>query len=311
MSGDVFISNTGLTTVQPNVISNSKLAQVSGHTWKGNNTGSLGNVTDNTAGALTEMTSSVLTITGGSNSMLNNTSIQVSQASSLTSGYLSSTDWNTFNNKQNLVASPVNGNILLDSNTGQAVDSGVLITTSTTFSGASNSQVPTALAVQTYVNNAISSGTSFRGGYDASSNLFPSTGGSGAGGSIVAGNYWLITVAGTLGGTPVTPGNTVPALISTPGQTPSNWFIQQSAVSSVNGQTGAVSLEFSNMNDVSESGLANGQVLIWNNSTSRWVNANITATAPTTGVTVTNSAGGIALNTAQALGTGSTPTFLP
>ena len=132
----------------------------------------------------------------------------------------------------------------------------------------------------------------------------------GGGGTIVAGNYWLITVAGTLGGTPVTPGNTLTALVTSPGQTSSNWFIQQSAVSSVNDQTGAVSLGISNMNDVSEAGLANGQVLIWNNTSSKWVNANITATAPTTGVTVTNSVGGIALNTAQPLGTGSTPTFV-
>lgn len=50
-------------------------------------------------GNLTEATSSVLTITNGSNSTLKNTSIQVKQANGSTSGYLSSTDWTTFNNK--------------------------------------------------------------------------------------------------------------------------------------------------------------------------------------------------------------------
>jgi len=309
MNGDVNITNTGSTTIQAGVVSNPKLAEAGAHTWKGNNSAVLANVSDNPTGTLSENVSSILTITG-SQSLLNNTTIQVSQANTSTSGYLGSTDWNTFNNKQNLVSSPVNGNILIDSVTGQAIDSGVDISADATFSSASNYQVPTALAVQTYVNNAITGGSSFRGGYNASTNLFPSTGGSGGGGTIEAGNYWLITVAGTLGGMPVVPGNTITALVTTPGQTSSNWFISASNVSSVNGQTGAVSLGISNMNDVTEAGLANGQLLIWNATTGKWVNSNITATSPTTGVTVTNSAGGIALNTAQPIGTSSTPTFV-
>jgi len=51
------------------------------------------------SGNLTEATSSVLTITGGTNSVLNNTTIQVKQANTSESGYISNTDWNTFNNK--------------------------------------------------------------------------------------------------------------------------------------------------------------------------------------------------------------------
>ena len=51
-------------------------------------------------GNLTETTSSVLTITGGTNAVIGSgTTIAVSQSSSTTSGYLSSTDWNTFNGK--------------------------------------------------------------------------------------------------------------------------------------------------------------------------------------------------------------------
>jgi hypothetical protein len=54
-----------------------------------------------TGGNLTEATSSVLTISGGTGSVIGSgTSIQVSQASTSQSGYLSSTDWNTFNGKQ-------------------------------------------------------------------------------------------------------------------------------------------------------------------------------------------------------------------
>lgn len=55
-----------------------------------------------TTGNLTEATSSVLTITGGTGAVVGaGTSIQVKQASSTQSGFLSSTDWSTFNGKQN------------------------------------------------------------------------------------------------------------------------------------------------------------------------------------------------------------------
>jgi hypothetical protein len=54
-----------------------------------------------TFGNLTETGSSVLTITGGTGAVIGSgTTIQMSQAGAGTSGYLSSTDWNTFNNKQ-------------------------------------------------------------------------------------------------------------------------------------------------------------------------------------------------------------------
>ena len=53
-----------------------------------------------TKGNLTESTSSVLTISGGNNSQIGSgTTIQVKEASTSQSGYLSNTDWNTFNGK--------------------------------------------------------------------------------------------------------------------------------------------------------------------------------------------------------------------
>jgi hypothetical protein len=53
-----------------------------------------------TGASLVEATSSVLTITGATNAVLGTgVSIQVKQASTSQSGYLSSTDWNTFNGK--------------------------------------------------------------------------------------------------------------------------------------------------------------------------------------------------------------------
>jgi len=53
-----------------------------------------------TFGDLTETTSNILTITDGTNAVIGSgTTIAVAQANASTSGFLSSTDWNTFNNK--------------------------------------------------------------------------------------------------------------------------------------------------------------------------------------------------------------------
>jgi hypothetical protein len=52
-------------------------------------------------GNLTETSSSILTIVGGTGAVIGaGTTIAVKQSSAIQSGYLSSTDWNTFNNKQ-------------------------------------------------------------------------------------------------------------------------------------------------------------------------------------------------------------------
>jgi hypothetical protein len=60
-------------------------------------------------GNLTEATSSVLTITGGTGAVLGaGTSIQVKQASSTVSGFLSSTDWATFNGKATISSGTTN-----------------------------------------------------------------------------------------------------------------------------------------------------------------------------------------------------------
>jgi hypothetical protein len=62
-----------------------------------------------TGANLTEATSSVLTITGGTGALLSAASIQVKQASGSENGFLSSTDWTTFNSKQNTITNPVTG----------------------------------------------------------------------------------------------------------------------------------------------------------------------------------------------------------
>lgn len=85
-----------------------------------------------TVGNLTETSSSILTITGGTGAVVGSgTTIAVSQATTSTSGYLSSTDWNTFNDKQNVRA------IAPDSGTAREVTSGdanrIVYATNTNF----------------------------------------------------------------------------------------------------------------------------------------------------------------------------------
>jgi hypothetical protein len=91
--------------------------------------------------------------------------------------------------------------------------------------GSSNIDYPTQNAVKTYVDNAVVGLLDDRGNYDASSNLWPATGGSGVGGTILKGNLWFISVPGTLGGVAVQIGYSIRALINSPGQTSSNWDI--------------------------------------------------------------------------------------
>lgn len=114
------------------------------------------------------------------------------------------------------------------SNTGvTAIKSSVALagdpTTTTQSASDSSTKIATTAMVQAAIAAAVASGASFRGGYDASSNVFPSTGGSGTAGAIQSGDFWVITVAGTLGGEAVAVGSLIFAIVDNPGQTASNW----------------------------------------------------------------------------------------
>lgn len=91
-----------------------------------------------------------------------------------------------------------------------------------------------SVAYQSYVDSEISDAVSGllddRGNHDASTNLFPSTGGSGGSGSILKGDLWTISVAGILGGVAVTIGDVVRALVNSPGTTSSNWVITENNI---------------------------------------------------------------------------------
>jgi hypothetical protein len=91
--------------------------------------------------------------------------------------------------------------------------------------GLSNTKYPSVKAVKDYADGIVVGLLDDRGNYDASSNLFPSTGGSGVAGAVLKGDLWYISVTGTLGGVSVPVGASVRALVDTPAQTSGNWSI--------------------------------------------------------------------------------------
>lgn len=110
-------------------------------------------------------------------------------------------------------------------------DSGKTITT--TISGATDDTVPTSLWVKTYADSLVAGLLDYRGGYNASGNVFPSSGWSWSAGAVVKGDMWVISNAGTLGGTAVQVGDSLIANVDTPGQTAWNWNILNSNISYV------------------------------------------------------------------------------
>lgn len=78
---------------------------------------------------------------------------------------------------------------------------------------------------------ALSSGH-WRGAYDLSVDAYPSSGGSGEGGSIQSGDEWYVSVSGDLdleglGIITINAGALIKALVNTPGSTPANWKVIQ------------------------------------------------------------------------------------
>jgi len=96
---------------------------------------------------------------------------------------------------------------------------------------AANSDIlyPSQKAVKTYIDASVSGVLDDRGNWDASSGLFPSTGGSGPLGTILKGDLWFVSVPGTLGGNPVVVGSNFRALIDNPVLS-TDWNILNSGV---------------------------------------------------------------------------------
>lgn len=110
VSGDTTIDNAGVVTIANlavtaakianATVSNAKLAVMANNTIKGNKSGSA-TPSDLALSSIVETGSSILTISSGGNCVVQSTNvtIQVAQSNTSTNGYLSSTDWNTFNGK--------------------------------------------------------------------------------------------------------------------------------------------------------------------------------------------------------------------
>lgn len=93
-----------------------------------------------------------------------------------------------------------------------------------------NGKLTTEEYVDAEISSAVAGLLDDRGNHDASSNTFPSSGGSGTAGAILKGDLWTISVAGTLGGVAVTIGDVIRAKVDAPGSTSSNWVITENNI---------------------------------------------------------------------------------
>lgn len=93
--------------------------------------------------------------------------------------------------------------------------------------GTSDTAYPSQRAVKIYIDTAVSGLLDDRGNYDASTNLYPTTGGSGPAGAVRKGDLWFISVAGVLGGVQVSIGDQLRALADDPAQVSANWALAE------------------------------------------------------------------------------------
>lgn len=119
----------------------------------------------------------------------------------------------------------------------------------TNFATVNDSLYPTVAAVKAYADALVVGLIDDRGNFDASGNVFPSSGGSGTAGAILKGDLWLISVAGTLGGVSVAVGDQVRALADTPGQTAGNWAISEANIGYVPENVANKATSFSTVNN--------------------------------------------------------------
>lgn len=117
-----------------------------------------------------------------------------------------------------------------------------------------------------------------RGNFDASSNTFPAAAGSGSGGAVLKGDLWTISVAGTLGGTAVTPGDIVRALVDTPGQTASNWAVSETNIgyTALNAALNSGQIYVGNSSNVGTARTLSGDVTVNNTGVTAIGNAKVT-----------------------------------
>lgn len=119
----------------------------------------------------------------------------------------------------------------------------------TNFVTVSDTLYPSVQAVKAYADALVVGLLDDRGNFDASGNVFPSSGGSGTAGAILKGDLWLISVAGTLGGTAVAIGDQIRAITDAPGQTAGNWAISEANIGYVSENVANKATSFSTLNN--------------------------------------------------------------
>lgn len=87
-------------------------------------------------------------------------------------------------------------------------------------------QADTFMLVDEVIGGATGALLYFCGDADLSSNLFPTTGGTGSSGTIKKGNVFRVSVEGEPGGVFIGVDSEIRAKVDTPGQTLSNWWIR-------------------------------------------------------------------------------------
>ncbi len=101
--------------------------------------------------------------------------------------------------------------------------------TDTTLAANSDTLYPSQKAIKAYVDASVAGMLQDQGSWDASSNLFPTTG-SGPAGAVAQGDFWYVSVPGTLATKLTTIGDSFRALVDTPGQTASNWNVLETNI---------------------------------------------------------------------------------
>jgi len=126
----------------------------------------------------------------------------------------------------------------LDARQGKALDGAMVHKTGNesiagikTFSSSPVVPTPTTdyqAATKAYADSLVVGLLDYRGGFNASVNAYPSTGGSGTGGAILKGDMWVVSVGGTIDGKVIHAGDSLIANVDTPAQTTAKWNTVQS-----------------------------------------------------------------------------------
>ena len=187
--------------------------------------------------------------------------ISIAQAGAGTTGALSSTDWNTFNNKtSNLgtVTSVGTGNTNTLSKSGTTA---ITLTPNTGTVNLSSSNLATGAQIQTAINTALTGVLQFEGTWNASTNSPTLTSGSGT-----SGDYYIVSVAGSTNLDGIT-----------------DWAIGDWAVFA---NTTWTKIDNSSVGNVTGSG-SSGRVAYWNSASNITSDSGFTFNGGTNALTVT------------------------